>query len=549
MKKTLLSIGLVAMLLFSVRGFAQTTYTMINGASGLEAGATYLLIGFDDDGNAYAMSYQKSNNRHAVSISENGGVVTATVATDPSNQTDPYEITLGGAAGAWTLEDPVKGGYLNAPGGGNYLKTQTELTDNGKWDITFDANGGGIPVSNGGVDQKYMHFNLNASNGSPLFGCYKETSNIVAPVYFFKAGQAQVNPEPSNYPTNFSANGDFLDVTLTWNDATGAQLPDRYLVVASTGNITVPTDGTPVPNGEMAINVNPGVQTATFSNLDGSTTYHFAIFPYTNAGANIDYKTDGTYPTATVTTEEVYVLLNETFDADLGVFTAYDVYGDQTWTQKTYNGNGYANMNGYANGVNNQNEDWLISPAIQCGFQDIMLSFSTAMKFDGNRLGVLVSTDYDGESEPSEYTWTEITYAFDFSTGDYEWVESGEYNLYPIVGGDVFYVAFVYTSSSEAANSWEVDNVAINSFGTESVSENMIAFVTVYPNPAKDMISFTLNQDAQVAVYDMSGRMVSEKNCMEGRVNYEVSSLENGVYFVNFRFADGSVAVTKFVKM
>ena len=550
MKRNLLSIGMLAlMLVFSARSFAQNTYTMVTSASGLEAGARYILVGFDDDGNAYAMSYQKSNNRHAVSVSEAGGTITTTIATNPDSQTEVFEFELGGSTGEWTIYDPLREGYLNAPGGGNYLKTQSTLTDNGKWDITIGANGAGVPVSLGAVDQRYMRFNLNAANGTPLFGCYKESSNIIAEVYFFKAGQAQINPEPSNYPTNFSADADMLDVTLTWNDATGAQLPDRYLVVASTGNITVPTDGTPVPNSEMAINVNPGVQTATFSNLDGNTTYHFAIFPYTNAGANIDYKTDGTYPTATVTTEEVYALLNETFDADLGVFTAYDVYGDQTWTQKTYNGNGYANMNGYANGVNNQNEDWLISPAIQCGFQDIMLSFSTAMKFDGNPLSVLVSTDYDGESEPSEYTWTEITYAFDFSTGDYEWVESGEYNLYPIVGGDVFYVAFVYTSSSEAANSWEVDNVAIISFGAISVSENMNAFVTVYPNPAKDMISFTLNQDAQVAVYDMSGRMVSEKNCMEGRVNYEVSSLENGVYFVNFNYADGQKAVAKFVKL
>ena len=550
MKRNLLSIGMLAlMLVFSARSFAQNTYTMVTSASGLEAGAKYILVGFDDDGNAYAMSYQKSNNRHAVTVSEAGGSITTTIATNPDSQTEVFEFELGGSTGEWTIYDPLREGYLNAPGGGNYLKTQSTLTDNGKWDITIGANGAGVPVSLGAVDQRYMRFNLNAANGTPLFGCYKESSNIIAEVYFFKAGQAQVNPEPSNYPTNFSADADMLDVTLTWNDATGTQLPDRYLVVASTGNITVPTDGIPVANSEMAINVNPGVQFATFSNLDGSTTYHFAIFPYTNAGANIDYKTDGTYPTATVTTEEVYALLNETFDADLGVFTAYDVYGDQTWTQKTYNGNGYANMNGYANGVNNQNEDWLISPAIQCGFQDIMLSFSTAMKFDGNRLGVLVSTDYDGESEPSEYTWTEITYAFDFSTGDYEWVESGEYNLYPIVAGDAFYVAFVYTSSSEAANSWEVDNVAIISFGAISVSENMNAFVTVYPNPAKDMISFTLNQDAQVAVYDMSGRMVSEKSCMEGLVNYEVSSLENGVYFVNFNYADGQKAVAKFVKL
>lgn len=548
MKRTLLSIGLVTMLLFSVRGFAQTTYTMINGASGLEAGATYLLIGFDDDGNAYAMSYQKSNNRHAVSISENGGVVTATVATDPSNQTDPYEITLGGAAGAWTLEDPVKGGYLNAPGGGNYLKTQTELTDNGKWNITFDANGGGIPVSNGGVDQKFMRFNLNASNGTPLFGCYKETSNIVAPVYFFKAGgQSEPDPEPTNYPTNFAASVNTLSVTLTWNDATGDQLPSKYLVLGSKGNITVPVDGTPVANDELAMNVAYGTQTVTFSGLDGNSTYHFAIFPYTNAGANIDYKTDGTYPTVNAQTADVYALLNETFDNDLGVFTAYDVYGDQAWRQATYNNNGYANMNGYANQVYNENEDWLISPAMNGEYASIVLSFSTAMKFDGEPLQVMISTDYDGESEPSDYTWENITDMFDYSTGDYEWVESGAIDI-ESYAGQTFYIAFVYTSTDEAASAWEVDNVLIMAETPTAVSEKSNA-VALYPNPASEMVSFNLNQDANVTIFDMSGRMVSEMNVSAGAANCEVSNLENGVYFVNFRFADGSVAVTKFVKM
>ena len=540
--------GLVAMLLFSVRGFAQTTYTMINGASGLEAGATYLLVGFDDVGNAYAMSYQKSNNRHAVTISEAGGVVTATVATDPSNQTDPYEITLGGAAGAWTLEDPVKGGFLNAPGGGNYLKTQTELTDNGKWNITFDANGGGIPVSNGAVDQKYMRFNLNASNGTPLFGCYKESSNIIAPVYFFKAGgQAEPDPEPTNYPTNFAADVNTLSVTLTWNDATGAQLPAKYLVLGSRGNIEVPTDGTPVANGFLAMNVAYGTQTVTFTGLEGNTTYHFAIFPYTNAGANIDYKTDGSYPTVNVQTADVYALLNETFDTDLGVFTAYDVYGDQTWRQATYNNNGYANMNGYANQVYNENEDWLISPAMNGEYASIVMSFSTAMKFEGEPLQVMISTDYDGVSEPSDYSWENITDAFDYSNGNYEWVESGEVDIESLAG-ETFYIAFVYYSTNDAASAWEVDNVLIMAETPTSVSEKANT-VALYPNPATEMVAFNLNQDANVTIFDMSGRMVSEKNISAGAANYEVSNLENGVYFVNFRFADGSVAVTKFVKM
>ena len=545
MKHNLLSIGLLAMLLLSVRGYAQTTYTMVNSASGLVAGEQYLLVGFDDDGNAYAMSYQKSNNRHAISVSETGGVITATVATDPQSQDEAFEITLGGAAGAWTLFDALNNGYLYAPGGGNYLKTQTDLTDNGKWTIEFDANGGTVPTSNGGIEQCYMHFNLNTS-GTPLFGCYKSTSSVVAPVYFFKAGgQAEPDPEPSNYPSNFAAQADGLSVTLTWNDATGEQLPSKYLVVASTGDITVPTDGTPVANGAMAVNVNYGKQTATFYNLNGNTTYHFAIFPYTNAGANIDYKTDGAYPTATVTTADLHVLLNEQFESSLGAFTVYDVYGDQTWEQRSYNNNGYGYMSGYANEMANENEDWLISPRMDGNFASIKMSFSTAMKFDGEPLQVMISEDYEG-GEPSDYTWTNITDMFDFSTGDYTWVESGEVNITNYTG-ESFCIAFVYNSTSEAASTWEVDNVMIMAQQPVSVAENA-TMVSVCPNPAIDVIAINLAQDAEIGIYDMSGRKVASQQALGGTANCSIANLESGVYFLHVRYVDGTVAVSKFVK-
>lgn len=547
MKKHLLFIGLVAMSLFSARAFAQQTYTMITSVSDLEAGAQYLLVGYDDDGNAFAMSYQKSNNRHAISINEVGGVISATVATDPNSQVDPFEFTLDGAPGNWTIYDPLNEGYLYAAGGGNYLRTQGTLDDKGRWTITEGENGGFVPVSNGGVEQCYMRYNIS----STLFGCYKVSSNVAAPVYFFKAGGSfQPDPEPTNYPANFvaTADDDELEITLTWNDATGGQLPDKYLVVASTGDITVPVDGTPVANSAMAINVNYGEQEVTFENLDGNTTYHFAIFPYTNGGQYIDYKTDGNYPTANATTAEIYVVLYEDFNDELGVFSTYDVYGDQTWHQGTYQGVTYANMNGYANGQNNQNEDWLISPALQCDYHDIMLSFCTAMKFDGDPLRVMVSNDYDGQSEPSEYTWTDITDAFDFSSGNYEWVESGSVNLYPIVGNGTFYVAFVYTSSASASNSWEIDYVSICSYGTESVVENDSVFVKVYPNPVSSSISFNLEHDALVRIFDMTGRMIQSLNCVAGETQYDVESLENGVYFISFRYANGKKQISKFVK-
>ena len=249
MKKVLFS--LVAMLLLSVSGIAQTTYTMVNSASQLEPGQ-YILVGYDNEGQAFVMSYQKSNNRHAIAIDENGGVITATVATDPSSQDEAFEFTLDGAPGAWTLYDVLNDGYLYAAGGGNYLRTQSALDDKGRWTITDGEEGGMVPVSNGGVEQCYMRYNIS----STLFGCYKESSNVVAPVYFFKAGgAAQPDPEPSNYPTQFSATVDGVDAYLVWQDATGAQLPSKYLVLASTGNITVPTDGTPVPDSDLAKNV------------------------------------------------------------------------------------------------------------------------------------------------------------------------------------------------------------------------------------------------------------------------------------------------------
>ena len=545
MKKVLFS--LVVMLLLSFSGIAQTTYTMVNSASELEPGQ-YILVGYDNDGQAFVMSYQKSNNRHAIAIDEAGGVITATVATDPTQQDLPYEFTLDGAPGAWTIFDPLNNGYLNAPGGGNYLRTQSTLDDHGRWTITDGEEGGMVPVSNGGEEQCYMRYNIT----STLFGCYKENSNVVAPVYFFKAGgAAQPDPEPTNYPTEFEAYVDGVDIYLVWEDATGEVLPHKYLVLASTGDITVPVDGTPVPNGELAMNVNYGEGAVVFSGLEANTEYHFAIFPYTNSGANIDYKTDGNYPTATATTEEVYVLLYEDFDEDLGVFFTYDAYGDQGWHQGSYQGTTYANMNGYANGAANQNEDWLIAyveiPS-GVGYDEIWLSFRTAMKFDGDPLRVAISTDYDGQSDPSDFEWEDITDAFDYSTGNYEWVESGAFDIADIINNQSFYIAFIYTSSPEAAASWEIDYVSVMGQHMTAVNENEATTLSLYPNPAREQVSFVLDDNAEVSVFDLTGRMVSAMMVEAGQAQLNVSELVNGVYFVNVRYANGTTAVTKFVK-
>ena len=544
------------MLLLSVSGFAQTTYTKVTSASGLEAGANYLIVAHHDDLGVLAMGYQKTNNRNAVVVSENGESITVTPGTDPSSETDVFQFTLGGNAGAWTFFDEVKGGYLYAASSSsNNLKTQTTLDANGEWSIVFNADGTAEVVAQGENERNNMRFNPNTSNNAPLFSCYAETSSVDTRVCLYKAGgSVEPDPEPTNYPTNFAAFVNGTEVGLTWTDAVGGQLPHKYVVIAFLGGVTVPTDGIAIADSDMAKNVNYGAQFVEFDGLQGGNTYHFAIFPYTNSGANIDYKTDDGYPMVTVTTEFVETLLFEDFDEDLGVFTAYDMYGDQGWHQGTYQGTTYAVCNGYANQTYNENEDWLISPAISSnGYQDAILSFRTAMKFEGDPLQVKVSIDYDGQSEPTDFEWVDITDAFDYSTGNYEWVESGEVNVYSAMGyggqnyHPDFYVAFVYKSSSEAASSWEIDYVKVVSYGAVSVEENNQT-IGLYPNPAREQVSFTLESDAQVSIFDMTGRKVSETNVAAGQAQLDVNELVNGVYFVNFRFANGTTAVSKFVK-
>ena len=167
MKKVLFS--LVAMLLLSVSGFAQTTYTKVTSASGLEAGANYLIVAHHDDLGVLAMGYQKTNNRNAVVVSENGESITVTPGTDPSSETDVFQFTLGGNAGAWTFFDEVKGGYLYAASSSsNNLKTQTTLDANGEWSIVFNADGTAEVVAQGENERNNMRPNPNRPTIPPI---------------------------------------------------------------------------------------------------------------------------------------------------------------------------------------------------------------------------------------------------------------------------------------------------------------------------------------------------------------------------------------------
>ena len=81
-----------------------------------------------------------------------------------------------------------------------------------------------------------------------------------------------------------------------------------------------------------------------------------------------------------------------------------------------------------------------------------------------------------------------------------------------------------------------------------AVNENEAMNVSFYPNPAREQVSFMLDDNAEVSIFDMTGRMVNTMVFEAGQAQLNVSELVDGVYFVNVRYANGTTAVSKFVK-
>jgi len=122
------------------------------------------------------------------------------------------------------------------------------------------------------------------------------------------SGSSPLSTEPTNYPTGFAlSNVTSNAIQLDWTDAAaGSQTPSAYLIIASTSSsITNPTDGVAYSNdtdlsdgfGEVNIDYS-AANTYTFSGLRSNTRYYFQIYSYYGTSTSINYKTDGTIPSA-----------------------------------------------------------------------------------------------------------------------------------------------------------------------------------------------------------------------------------------------------------
>jgi gliding motility-associated-like protein len=157
-------------------------------------------------------------------------------------------------------------------------------------------------------------------------------------------------------------------------------------------------------------------------------------------------------------------------------FYQYSVAGPQTWGCTTTFGHDAADptgkaslgnalqINGYASG-NIQNEDWLISPALNLSAMNYaVLSFWTRSAFTGDKLQLKVSTNYSGTGDPALATWTTIDGKFPETASD-TWIKSDHIDLSPYKALPV-YVAIVYNSTTSSASRWTVDDFVVTNSAT-----------------------------------------------------------------------------------
>ena len=383
-------------------------------------------------------------------------------------------------------------------------------------------------------------------------------TNSGGTVYYddFYFGDVVSKPEPTNYPTNLAATTEVLDIRYTWEPSVGEQLPDGYLITGAKDNFTapVPVDGTPVEDdldwsdGLFAVNIDGDVSNYSFVDLEGKTGYTITIYPYTNSGAYIDYKTDGTAPPANATTVDADMISFEGFESGTsGSWMAYNVSGDQEWIFPEFGGKYTAKMYGAHAGVNYANEDWLISSSLDLtSKEDVYFSFTNVKNLDGDPLMLFASTDYDGSGNPNDFTWDDITDQATWSSGDYEYAFTEGVDLGDYEGGSV-YLAFKYTSTDAAAAVYKLDNMQVYILKTVGVNENSTASFSVYPNPAQDYITFNSDHNGSIAIIDASGRVVKNAAFGAGTTTLSVSGLNNGVYIVKSTMDDGSVSISKLV--
>ena len=223
----------------------------------------------------------------------------------------------------------------------------------------------------------------------------------------------------------------------------------------------------------------------------------------------------------------------------VGGWKQISLVGAQVWGCSSfgYNGTNGVQMNGFSAGAK-ENQDYLISPSLDLTNLKVpMLTFWSRSDFSGPAMTVLISTDYDGVSDPSTATWEPLNAglpAVNSATWKQSTIDLSNYKE-PNV-----HIAYYYTSTNASASRWTVDDFSVNTESYFVTTSNLNhSFGIVTPQEASISKSFTfsvlgLEQDLTLSV-PADFKVSKDGNTFTQSITYtKEEAAANNTFFVRF---------------
>lgn len=172
-----------------------------------------------------------------------------------------------------------------------------------------------------------------------------------------------------------------------------------------------------------------------------------------------------------------------------------NAWGHTTTVRNVNSGSGAVLINGYSD--TGASKDWLISPRLRLNnfSQFALLSFSSRKFYAGPELKLMVSTDYDGKSNPETATWTPLNGKFPTVTGIYT---ASKYIDLSGFKTNNTYLAWVYETTAGGSNfaaEWSLDDVAITDEAGYVDANPVLDFGDVNVNAVSVIQSFIFNAE------------------------------------------------------
>ncbi|MGJ8744027.1 T9SS type A sorting domain-containing protein [Polaribacter sp.] len=126
--------------------------------------------------------------------------------------------------------------------------------------------------------------------------------------------------------------------------------------------------------------------------------------------------------------------------------------------------------------------------------------------------------------------------------------QTQEIDLETILNTDSINEFAIGVGNSEATNKWAIEGINViikfeeNRLSTSDINQNKIEPFSVFPNPAKNQISFN-RYSVKTQVFDLTGKLVKVENNRKNTI--DISTLQNGIYIVKVQTEKGNIYFKK----